>query len=120
MNALLILAHGSRQKESNDEIVRLAKELDESGDTGFDTVICAFNQFSPPTAQEQIRRLVDSGVQKITILPYFIAGGSHVKTDIPELIQEAGTIHPHVQFILTPHFGAFKGIKDVIISELSK
>ena len=119
MNALLLLAHGSRKKESNDEIIRLAKTLDETPDKGFDKVICAFNQFSPPSAEEQIKQLAVMGATKITVLPYFIAAGSHVLTDIPELVHAAQIQYPGILFQVSPHFGAFNGVKNLILSELS-
>jgi sirohydrochlorin ferrochelatase len=119
MKALLILAHGSRQKESNDEVMKLAEDLDGRRDSGFSKVLCAFNQFSSPTAEEQIDALVNLGAESVTVLPYFIAAGSHVKTDIPDLVKTAESKHPGVVFILAPHFGAFKGVRDLIVTELS-
>lgn len=118
MKALLILAHGSRKKESNDEIVRLARALDEHPDTSFDKVLCAFNQFSGPTAPEQIKVLADEGVTHITVFPYFIAAGSHVVSDIPELVKDARKTYPRIKFDVSPHLGAFKGIQHLILSEL--
>lgn len=119
MKALLILAHGSRKKESNDEVMSLAQELDSSGQSGYDRVLCAFNQFSDPSAESQIEVLAAMGATRITVLPYFIAGGSHVVSDIPELVREASKKHPSIAFHITAHFGAFKGVKDLIVQELS-
>ncbi|MBU1168819.1 MAG: CbiX/SirB N-terminal domain-containing protein [Proteobacteria bacterium] len=120
MKALLILAHGSRKKESNDEVYQLAKSLDDLDDSGFDFVLCAFNQFSSPSAEDQIQVLFEKGVKKIIVLPYFIAAGSHVLTDIPELVRKAKENYPEVLFQVSPHFGAFKGVKNLILSELSR
>ena len=61
MKALLVLAHGSRKKESNDEVMSLAQELDSSGHSGYDRVLCAFNQFSVPSAGSQIEALAAMG-----------------------------------------------------------
>lgn len=119
MKALLILAHGSRKKESNEEVQRLAADLDKAGDSGFDKVLCAFNQFSTPSAEDQIEILVGMGASHITVLPYFIAAGSHVMTDIPELVKAAEQTYSGVTFKMTPHFGAFKGVKALIVNELS-
>lgn len=120
MKALLILAHGSRKKESNDEVVNLAEDLDQAGKSGFDKVLCAFNQFSEPSAEHQIEALAGLGASSITVLPYFIAAGSHVVTDIPALVREASNRHPGIAFRVTPHFGAFRGVKELIVNELSE
>ena len=119
MKALLIVAHGSRKKESNDEVMSLAQELDSSGQSGYDRVLCAFNQFSDPSAESRIEVLAAMGATRITVLPYFIAGGSHVVSDIPELVREASKKYPSIAFHITAHFGAFKGVKDLIVQELS-
>ncbi len=120
MKALLVLAHGSRKKESNDEVMSLAQELDSSGHSGYDRVLCAFNQFSAPSAESQIEALAAMGATRITVLPYFIAGGSHVVSDIPELVKEAESRHPGIAFRVTAHFGAFRGVKELIVRELSE
>ncbi|GAB6097362.1 hypothetical protein JCM14469_36160 [Desulfatiferula olefinivorans] len=120
MHALLVVAHGSRAKESNEEVIRLAESLNRRPDSGFDTVICAFNQFSEPTAEQQIRVLADRGATTITVLPYFIAAGSHVRVDLPELVETARSAYPQIRFRLSPHFGAFRGVADLIVGELSE
>lgn len=118
MKALLIIAHGSRKKESNDEVVKLAEVLDRSDASGFGKVLCAFNQFSTPSAEQQIGVLAGLGATHITILPYFIAGGSHVTEDIPQLVDEARRNHPGISFTVTAHLGAFEGVKDLILREV--
>ncbi len=118
MKALLILAHGSRKKESNDEVVKLAESLDRTENSGFGKVLCAFNQFSEPSAERQIDILAGLGATHITILPYFIAGGSHVTEDIPRLADEARQNHPGIDFKVTAHLGAFEGVKDLIMREV--
>lgn len=119
MNALLVVAHGSRKKESNDEILKRAAELNDTNDSPFDTVLCAFNQFSGPTVDEQISKLAALHVNEITVLPYFIAAGSHVTKDIPELVEQAREKYPAIRFHISPHIGAFKGINHLIIDEFS-
>lgn len=119
MKALLIVAHGSRKKESNEEVLRLAEDLDNTRDSGFDKVLCAFNQFSKPSVEDQIEALAGLGASSITVLPYFIAAGSHVVMDIPALVKVAEHRYPGVTFKLTPHFGAFQGVKSLIVSEIS-
>lgn len=120
MKALIIIAHGSRKAESNNEVVCLAEDLESSGQSGFDLVTCAFNQFGTPTTVNMIDRLAEAGFTDITVLPYFIASGSHVTSDIPETVRVASVKYPAVSFRITPHFGAFRGIKELIIRELAE
>jgi sirohydrochlorin ferrochelatase len=119
MNALLIVAHGSRKKESNDEVIQLARDLDAIEESPFDRVLCAFNQFSGPTVDDQIAELAGQGITDITVLPYFIAAGSHVVTDIPERVDQARERYPAIRFNLAQHLGAFTGIKRLILEAFS-
>lgn len=119
MKALLIIAHGSRKKEYNEEIRRLVKDMEQSEFNRFDFVKCAFNQFAEPTFHEQIEALVNSGATHIKVLPYFIAAGGHVSQDIPELIEGARKDHPSIHIESTPHLGKFSGIIKMILEEVS-
>jgi sirohydrochlorin ferrochelatase len=118
MKALLITAHGSRKSQSNEEVRRLALEI-ETMDRDFDIVSHAFIEFTPPFFSDQVAVLVARGATRITVFPYFIAAGTHVTSDIPELIRKAENDHPGVVFILSPHLGGFAGIKRLILDELA-
>jgi sirohydrochlorin ferrochelatase len=118
MRALLITAHGSRRSESNTEIIALAKDIANISSDRFDWVRCAFIQFASPLFRTQVDDLVENGVNEIIIFPYFIAAGSHVLKDIPELIEKAKNQYPHVTFKLTPHLGRLEGIQQLILNEV--
>ncbi|MBU0994252.1 MAG: CbiX/SirB N-terminal domain-containing protein [Proteobacteria bacterium] len=116
MKALLIVAHGSRKKESNDEIIRLSAELEKKARDTFDIVASAFIQFATPLVPEVIDQLVAKGVTELIVVPYFIAAGSHVVNDIPRLIDDARKKYNHIAISLTPHLGKFDGMKELILS----
>ena len=119
MKALLVVAHGSRKKESNAEVLGLVRELNQKARGAFDVVRGAFIQFTTPLVPEVIAELVESGVKEATVLPYFIAGGSHVTNDIPELIAEARRAYPELIFKVTSHLGKFEGLADYILDRVS-
>ncbi len=120
MTALLIVAHGSRKKESNQEVLNLAAELQQIAGDHYSTVQCAFVQFGQPPFLTKVEELAGMGVREIKVLPYFIAAGSHVQQDIPELIQTAKNKHPSIRFRLMKHFGSFGGILRFILDESLK
>lgn len=117
MNALLILAHGSRKKESNQEIIALAKKIEKIA-AEFAFVRCAFLQFALPTFEEQVQNLVDKGATEIMVFPYFISSGSHVVCDIPQLVAQARAKHPQVHFMQAFHLGKLPGIEKFIVLNL--
>ena len=120
MKALLIVAHGSRRKESNDEVRRLAIRIDENSGPAFKLVSSAFLEISSPQIDSAVADLIDAGAKEIKVFPYFLAAGTHVANDIPNLIKEEETNHPDVHFEILPHLGALQGISTLIINQIYK
>ena len=118
MKALLIIAHGSRRKESNDEVSRLAARIGENAGPAFDLVTSAFLEISSPQIDSAVADLVDEGATEIKVFPYFLAAGTHVITDIPNLIAEEEKNYPEVHFEILPHLGALQGISTLILNQI--
>ena len=118
MNALLIIAHGSRLPEANDEVLQLAKRLERLAGKAFTRVAHAYLEIADPPVDRVIDRLAESGVTEITVLPYFLALGSHVASDVPRMVDEAKGKHPHIRFTILPHLGALEGIDSLIVKQL--
>ena len=120
MKALLIVAHGSRRKDSNDEVRRLGKRIEENSGPAFTMVVSAFLEISSPQVDSAIADLVEDGATDITVFPYFLAAGTHVANDIPREIEEARTLYPNVHFEILPHLGALQGISTLVLNHIYK
>lgn len=120
MKALIIAAHGSRKKESNQEVASLVENVSKKAEGSFEIVAHAFLQMADPLLDKKINELVQKGVTKIVVFPFFIASGSHILVDIPELIKQARITYPHVDFRLTRHLGKIQAIEDIILQEVVK
>jgi len=120
MKALLIVAHGSRRHESNEEVRRLANRIRENAGPAFDSVMCAFLEICSPQIDSAVADLVDEGATEIKVFPYFLSAGTHVVMDVPRLIQEERERHPGVHFEILPHMGALQGISTLILSQIYK
>ena len=120
MKALLIIAHGSRRKESNDEVRRLANRIKENAGPAFDRVMEAFLEISSPQVDSAIADLIDEGASEIKVFPYFLSAGTHVVNDIPRLLQEERDKFPDVHIEILPHMGALQGISTLIVSQIYK
>ncbi len=119
MQALLLIAHGSRREASNDEVRVLTKVLEHHSKGEFDIVNCAFLELAEPSIPDGVSACVDKGAESVTVLPYFLSAGRHVVTDIPEELRKAQSLHPHVSIKTSPYLGSAKGISDILI-DLSK
>ncbi len=117
MEALIIVAHGSKVKSSNDEIVNIVSKIKFNVDDKV-LVFHAFLELSEPSIFIAINKAIAENCKKIKIFPYFLAAGRHVQEDIPCEIKKFKKLHPEIEFILLPHIGNCNGIEDMIISNL--
>ena len=116
MQALLLIAHGSRKETSNDEVRALTKILASRPDNQFNVTVCAFLELANPSIPEGISKCVKQGAREITVLPYFLSAGRHVVTDIPTELEKAKKFHPNVDIKIAPYLGSAQEIGDVLIA----
>ena len=117
MNALLIIAHGSRNPESNLETEQLVARVRGSLDT-FDQVSHAFLELAEPGIEDAFNTLIEHGADNITVLPLFLARGNHVARDVPEIIEKIRDQRPELQITMTPHIGASEGFPGLVATHL--
>ena len=67
MNAFLLIAHGSRRKESNDEVHALSKKIIEQNSGQFDELRCCFLELAKPLIPDAIEQLVLNGANQINL-----------------------------------------------------
>ena len=116
MHALLIVAHGSRRAESNEEIKALTEQVASRANEHFDLVDCAFLELADPLIPDGVNSMVERGAKSIVIVPYFLAKGAHVRDDIPEAVALAKAAHPSVTITVSNYFGA----ADIVPSALTE
>jgi len=121
MRTLLLVAHGSRVASSNDAVAELVKKLRARlAAYGFDAVSHAFLELTTPGIAEGVQDLVEGGASQIVVLPFFLAPGTHVVDDMPELIAAAEEKYSSVAFSVMPYLGGVEGIIDLILDSASK
>ena len=79
MKSLLIVAHGSRRKESNDEIFELTEKIKAKLGESFGHVSCAFLEISSPSISEGIDHLYEQAINGVGVMP--AKGGMSNLTD---------------------------------------
>lgn len=111
---LLLVAHGSRRRDANGEVRRLAGRLGARLAGPFELSGCAFLELAEPSLATGLRALVERGADEIVILPYFLAAGRHVADDIPAIVGAARAEHPSVRFRLQPYLGTSDGLVELL------
>ncbi|WP_336363566.1 CbiX/SirB N-terminal domain-containing protein [Halalkalicoccus salilacus] len=108
--AVLLVGHGSRREESNEQVRRLAAGLEGRLEIPVDA---AFLELAEPAIDEAIATLAPA-VSTVTVVQLSLFAASHVKNDVPLAIQRARGEHPG----LTLNNGAHLGIHPSIVELL--
>ncbi len=95
-SAILLIAHGSRENESNEAFRELVRDFQKKVKGRL--VGGAFLELAEPSIPEGIDACVREGVREICVVPLMLFWGRHVKRHIPQWIEEAKRRHPGVRF----------------------
>ena len=120
MKAFLLLAHGSRRAQSNEEVQKLADCFGIQNQDEFPIVLAGFMELAEPTIPVIVDEAISAGAKHLVILPYFLAAGTHVVDDIPSLVKESLANYPDITFEILPHIGGAKGMVNLILSVTSE
>lgn len=83
--AVLLIGHGSKQKNFDTAMRRVARRL--ASTKAYFSVSCAYLEVSSPSIPEGVRHLVAKGAKRVLIVPYFVLSGKHVARDIPREVR---------------------------------
>ena len=112
--AVLLLDHGSRRAEANallDEVAALVK-----GRLGHGAIVePAHMEIAEPTFAKAVARCVEQGATLIVVHPFMLAPGRHVSEDLPTLVEESGSAHEGVAFVVAAPLGSHAGVIDAVI-----
>ncbi len=108
--AVLLVGHGSRREESNEQVRTLAADLE--GRLGV-PVDAGFLELAEPTIPDAIDALAPA-VASISVVHLSLFAASHVKNDVPAALQRARSEHPDVEFRNGSHLGVHPAIVDLL------
>ena len=100
-SAIILFAHGAREREWALPFERLRDRLRSSGLR----VELAYLGSMAPALEEAAAVLAREGRKLVTIVPMFLAQGGHLKEDLPKLVAALRAEHPGVEFEVTPALG---------------
>ena len=114
--ALVLIGHGSKLPYNKENLEKLAEILRKK--SRFKTVAVSFMVRNKPTIPEAIEEIAKSGINKIVLVPAFLAAGVHTTQEIPEMIGLKGE-EPHlkakgIKIIYGEPIGPDERIADII------
>lgn len=115
--ALLLIAHGSRHAEANNDLRHLAETLsrDGTGSVPASIVQASFLELAAPSIPEGARLCIAAGAQRVVMLPYFLSAGLHVRDDLQRFRDDLSVAYPDVEFLLAEPLGRHPLLIDVVL-----
>ncbi len=110
--AIVLLAHGARDPNWARPFEAIKARI-ESRLAGV-RVALSFLEFMSPPLDAAIDTLIEDGARSICVIPVFLAQGSHVKRDVPLILDALRQRHPGITIALTPPAGEAHAVTDAI------
>ena len=101
--ALILFAHGARAASWAQPFERLRDLVAASHTAG--PVRLAYLELMQPDLPTVVDELAALGVTRIDLFPIFLAVGSHLREDLPLLVDAARTRHPTLSITVHPALG---------------
>lgn len=105
---LLIVDHGSRREQSNQQLADMAARVATQAPEAL--VAHAHMEIAEPGIAAGFADLVARGATEVRVLLYFLSDGRHVREDVPGLVAAAANHHPGVTWSV----GAALGPDDLL------
>ena len=114
MRAIILLGHGSRVPGAGKDMEQAGNLLKEK--YNLDMVVSCFMSRLGPHFPETLEKCVKEGAKEITVIPYFLNMGLHIRLDIPEMMQEEANKYTDIKLV----YGKQLGFDDVFADILYK
>jgi sirohydrochlorin ferrochelatase len=83
--AIILFAHGSAVEAANQGVRDLARRIQDEGAYAY--VRASFLGPGRPELGPAIAEAVGAGFQRIVVIPYFLTLGTHLRRDLPRLVE---------------------------------
>ncbi|MBO1511411.1 sirohydrochlorin chelatase [Metabacillus bambusae] len=119
MKAVLLVGHGSRDPEGNEQVRQTIEALKPQLDSELLVETC-FLEFERPTIDQGIQTCVEKGATSVFVIPLMLLAAGHSKIHIPAAIDEAKEKYPHVSFTYGRPFGIHEEVMEICKSRLEE
>lgn len=117
MKGILILAHGSREKSTEQTLQAVVEQLKEINQK--DIIETAYLQFAEIDLASGLDALQAKGVKEIVVIPYFLFAGVHIKEDIPQEIKDYQEKNKDVRIIMGETLGADRRLAEILADRIN-
>jgi sirohydrochlorin ferrochelatase len=118
ITALLLIAHGSRRAEANQDLEYVAQEILSRG--AYPIVQPSYLEISEPSINAGGALCIAGGASRVILLPYFLSAGVHVEEDLREARDRLALRFPKVEFLLAAPLGRHPALIDILLQRVSE
>lgn len=114
--SVVIIGHGSKSSQASEDFNFVVDLLKEKMD--HNNVYAAHMELSKPSLEEVVENLAKEKVDVVTIIPYFLFNGNHIKEDIPEKINALKVQYPNITFKFGTPIGKEPLMADIMLKKV--
>lgn len=117
-DGVLLLAHGSRAKETQDTLNAVADMV--RAKCPGRAIEVAYMEFCDVNIEKGLGALKDRGVTNVKVVPYFLFDGIHIREDIPEELAKFVEKNPDMTVTLGKTLGADERLADIVADRIAE
>ena len=115
MDGVLILAHGSREKQPEQELNTVAAMVQKKVNMPLEV---AYLEFSEKDIAWGLDRLAKQGVFHIRVVPYFLFNGVHMQKTIPAALAAYQESHQGIAITIAGALGTDPRLADILADRI--
>ncbi|AHV96710.1 sirohydrochlorin chelatase [Paenibacillus sabinae] len=117
MDAILLVGHGSRDPEGNEELLQFADKVRQAAPQ-YKIETC-FLEFVQPDIARGIANCVEQGAARVVVIPIMLFAAGHAKIHIPFEIDRAKKLYPAVEFVYGRPIGVHQKVMEILTSRMA-
>ena len=82
--------------------------------TFFDLVDTAFLDSAAPDLESSVSSLVARGASRVVIVPFFLTLGTHMRRDLPQMVDRLRSAHPGVAIEVSDPLEGHPALVDIV------
>ncbi|MDP4084279.1 MAG: sirohydrochlorin chelatase [Bacillota bacterium] len=118
MNAILYIGHGTRLKMGIQEVESFLKRVIQRIDVSIQEI--SFLELAKPSIEDGFVKCVERGATNIIVSPIFLLPASHIKIDIPQILENLMKRYPSVQVEVRNPLGLQNQILDGMVEHIKE
>lgn len=119
-HAILLVGHGSRVQEGNEQLSEFVDRVRATLKDQYPIIETCFLEFAAPNIPKGIDNCIIAGASHVTLVPIILFGAGHSKLHIPHEIDHAKVKYPEVEFSYGKPIGVHPKTLDILSSRLEE